>query len=150
MNNASIIAIVALASVLSACGQGDSAPKTTAATPAAAPVEPATPITAPVAAEPLAGTPTPPTTPVLAEDAGKTVYDKTCALFHAAGVAGAPLPGNKEQWAPRIAQGNATLYQHALEGYTGQAGMMPPRGGNTTLSDDEVKAAVDYMVGKSS
>ena len=49
-----------------------------------------------------------------------------------------------------MAQGKDTLYKRALEGYTGQAGMMPPRGGNPTLSDDEVKAAVDYMVGKSS
>ncbi len=42
------------------------------------------------------------------------------------------------------------LYTHALDGFTGPAGMMPPRGGNTALTDDEVKAAVDYMVGKSS
>jgi len=156
MKKASIIAVLALAGVLSACGKGDSAPKTTEAAPAApvAPAEPATPVTAPVAAEPVAGTPTPP--PAIADaapataanDAGKSVYNKTCALCHAAGVAGAPMPGNKEQWAPRIAQGHDTLYKHALEGYTGQAGMMPPRGGNTALTDDEVKAAVEYMVGK--
>lgn len=163
MKHASIIAIVSLAAVLSACGQGDSAPNTSAAAPAAAPAEPATPTTAPVAAEPLAGVPTPPATQALAdaavvataatagaEDAGKAIYDKTCALCHAAGVAGAPLPDSKEHWAARMAQGRDTLYKHAVEGYTGQAGMMPPRGGNPTLSDDEVKAAVDYMVGKSS
>ena len=163
MKHASIIAIVSLAAVLSACGQGDSAPNTSAAVPAAAPAEPATPTAAAVAAEPLAGVPTPPVMPALAdaavvaaaavagtEDAGKAIYDKTCALCHAAGLAGAPLPDSKEHWAARMAQGKDTLYKHAVEGYTGQAGMMPPRGGNPTLSDDEVKAAVDYMVGKSS
>lgn len=161
MKHAPIVVIVTLAAVLSACGQGDSAPTTSAAAPAA-PVEPATPTTAPVAAEPLAGVPTPPVTQALADatvvaaapassadDAGKAIYDKTCALCHTAGLAGAPLPGNKEQWATRMAQGQDTLYKHAVEGYTGQTGMMPPRGGNPTLSDDEVKAAVDYMTGKS-
>lgn len=155
MNRTSIIAVMALAGVLSACGQGDSAPKTSAAAPAAAPAEPPTPTAAPVAAEPVAGTPTPPppgaaVAAAPGTDVGHGVFNKTCALCHAAGVAGAPMPGNKEQWAPRIAQGKDTLYKHALEGFTGQAGMMPPRGGNSALSDDEVKAAVDYMVGKSS
>ncbi len=158
MNKASIIVVVGLAGLLSACGQGDSAPKTNAAAPApaATPAEPATPTTPPVAAEPVAGTPTPAAPGAVADaapagdEAGKGVYNKTCALCHASGVAGAPMPGNKEQWAPRIAQGKDTLYKHALEGFTGQAGMMPPRGGNTALTDDEVKAAVDYMVGKSS
>ena len=81
---------------------------------------------------------------------GKSVFNKTCALCHAAGVAGAPKPGNKDDWGPRIAQGKDTLYKHALEGFTGTKGMMPARGGSTTLTDDEVKAAVDYMVGLSS
>jgi len=77
---------------------------------------------------------------------GKSVYGKTCAMCHAAGVAGAPKPGDKADWGPRIAQGNETLYKHALEGFTGAKGMMPARGGGNTLSDDEVKAAVDHMV----
>ena len=64
-------------------------------------------------------------------------------------MAGAPLPGNKDEWAPRIAQGNDTLYKHAIEGYTGAKGLMPARGGNPKLTDDEVKAAVDFMVHKS-
>ncbi|MDI3515340.1 MAG: hypothetical protein PWP40_2569, partial [Rhodocyclaceae bacterium] len=81
--------------------------------------------------------------------AGESVYKKTCSLCHAAGVAGAPKPGDKAEWAPRIAQGNDTLYKHAIEGFTGAKGMMPPRGGGASLTDDEVKAAVDYMVAKS-
>ncbi len=80
---------------------------------------------------------------------GKSIYGKTCAMCHAAGVAGAPKPGDKEAWGPRIAQGNDTMYKHALEGFTGDHGMMPARGGNPKLTDEEVKAAVDFMVGQS-
>ena len=78
--------------------------------------------------------------------AGKSVFNKTCALCHAAGVAGAPKPGDKADWGPRIAQGNDVLYKHAIEGFTGAKGQMPPRGGATTLTDDDVKSAVNYMV----
>ncbi len=80
---------------------------------------------------------------------GKSVYNKTCSMCHAAGVAGAPKPGDKENWAPRIAQGTETLYKHSIEGYTGNSGMMPARGGNPKLTDDEMKAAVDFMVAQS-
>jgi cytochrome c5 len=66
---------------------------------------------------------------------------------HAAGVAGAPKTGDKSAWTPRIAQGANVLYDHALKGFQGKAGVMPAKGGNTALSDDDVKAAVDYMVG---
>lgn len=85
--------------------------------------------------------------PVVAENTvGKGVYGKTCAMCHAAGVAGAPKPGDKADWGPRIAQGTEVLYKHAIEGFTGAKGMMPPRGGGASLTDDEVKAAVDHMV----
>lgn len=80
-------------------------------------------------------------------DKGKKVYGSTCSLCHAAGVAGAPKAGDKAAWSPRIAQGKDTLYKHAINGFTGKTGAMPPKGGNATLSDDDVKAAVDYMVG---
>ena len=80
---------------------------------------------------------------------GKSVYNKTCSMCHAAGVAGAPKPGDKENWAPRIAQGTETMYKHSIEGYTGNSGMMPARGGNPKLTDDEMKAAVDFMVAQS-
>ncbi|MDT8998028.1 c-type cytochrome [Paucibacter sp. APW11] len=80
---------------------------------------------------------------------GKSVFGKVCAMCHAAGVAGAPKPGDKADWGPRIAQGNDTLYKHALEGFNGAKGMMPARGGGASLSDDEVRAAVDYMVAQS-
>lgn len=80
---------------------------------------------------------------------GKSTYGKTCAMCHAANVAGAPKPGDKADWTPRIAQGMDVLYKHALEGYTGAKGQMPARGGAVNLSDDDVKATVDYMVAQS-
>lgn len=76
---------------------------------------------------------------------GEEVFKKTCAMCHKAGVAGAPKPGDKADWGPRIAQGKDTLYKHAIEGFQGNKGMMPAKGGNPALSDEDVKAAVDYM-----
>jgi cytochrome c5 len=64
---------------------------------------------------------------------------------HGAGIAGAPKVGDKAAWTARIAQGNPTLYEHAIKGYQGKAGVMPPKGGSTA-PDADVKAAVDYMV----
>lgn len=72
---------------------------------------------------------------------GKSTFDSVCTVCHTAGVAGAPKFGDKAAWAPRVAQGKAALYNSALHG----KGAMPPKGGNTALSDDAVKAAVDYM-----
>lgn len=74
--------------------------------------------------------------------AGKKVYDSACFACHATGVAGSPKFGDKAAWAPRIATGKDALYNVALHG----KGAMPPKGGNMSLSDDDVKAAVDYMV----
>lgn len=82
-------------------------------------------------------------------EVGKKAYGKTCAMCHGAGVGGAPKPGDKADWGPRIAQGMDTLYKHAREGFTGAKGMMPPRGGNPSFTDDEIKAAVDYMADQS-
>lgn len=76
---------------------------------------------------------------------GKAVYEGLCVTCHGAGVAGAPKFGDKGAWGARIAQGKDTLYQHALQGFQGKAGNMPAKGGNAALSDDEVKAAVDFM-----
>lgn len=76
---------------------------------------------------------------------GKSVYETACVACHGAGIAGAPKFGDKAAWAPRIAQGKATLHKHAIEGYQGSAGFMPAKGGRTDLSDDAVEAAVDYM-----
>jgi cytochrome c5 len=132
MNKTPFILAAAVSVLLAACGGSDSGAP---AAPAAAP--------APVAAAP-APAPAAPAAPVNA--VGEGVYKKTCALCHSSGVAGAPKPGDKADWEPRIAQGDETLYKHAIEGYTGSKGMMPARGGGASLTDDEVKAAVDHMV----
>src|SRR6185437_8881331 len=76
---------------------------------------------------------------------GKATYDSTCHVCHGPGIAGAPKFGDKAAWAPRIAEGLPTLHQHALHGFQGKSGVMPPKGGNTSLSDTDVEAAVDYM-----
>ncbi|HEX5801795.1 MAG TPA: c(7)-type cytochrome triheme domain-containing protein [Azospira sp.] len=76
-------------------------------------------------------------------DSGKDVYTKVCAVCHAGGIAAAPRYGNAGDWGPRVAKGMPTLYQSALKG-TPKG--MPAKGGNLTLPDGDVKAAVDYMV----
>jgi cytochrome c5 len=77
---------------------------------------------------------------------GKTLYDANCASCHNAGMMGAPKPGDKAAWAPRIAQGNALLVSHSIKGFTGKKGMMPAKGGITTLTDEQVTTIVNYMV----
>jgi cytochrome c5 len=76
---------------------------------------------------------------------GEAVYSSVCFACHATGAAGAPKVGDKSEWLPRIAQGDATLLQHALLGYKA----MPPHGGCAACSDAEIKAAVGYMTAKS-
>ena len=72
----------------------------------------------------------------------KGTYQSACFACHGTGAAGAPKLGDKGAWGPRISKGKDTLYQHALNGFNA----MPPKGGNAGLSDDTVKAVVDYMV----
>lgn len=79
---------------------------------------------------------------------GKTVFDATCIACHGTGVAGAPKIGDKAAWKDRVAKGKATLYEHALKGFQGKTGFMPPKGGNGSLSDADVKAAVDFMLSR--
>jgi cytochrome c5 len=75
---------------------------------------------------------------------GKAVFQSSCFACHGTGAAGAPKPGDTAAWAPRLKQGVPALYEAAIKG----KGAMPPKGGNTALSDAEVKAAVDFMVGQ--
>ena len=72
-----------------------------------------------------------------------------CAACHGTGITGAPIPGQKSDWTDRIVQGIETLYDHAINGYTGAQGTMPAKGGNHSLSDESVKAAVDFMLEQS-
>jgi len=128
-NDGSIATRVAPVGSLNTSGE-PVAVASTAAAPAAAGA------TATAAAAPAASSP------------GEAAYNKVCFACHGAGIAGAPKIGDAAAWEARVAQGKDTLYKHAIEGFQGQAGMMPPKGGATDLSDDDVKGAVDFMLTK--
>ncbi len=85
------------------------------------------------------------TTPTVDKIKGEKVYKSACFACHEAGVAGSPKLGDIATWTARIATGNDALYSAAING----KGIMPPKGGNMGLSDDDVKAAVDYMIAQS-
>jgi cytochrome c5 len=76
----------------------------------------------------------------------ESIYERTCKVCHAAGVAGAPKTGDKAAWGPRVAQGKPTLYDHAMKGFKG----MPPKGTCMDCSDPEIKQLVDYLVKQAS
>ncbi|KAA6231871.1 cytochrome c5 family protein [Chlorobium phaeovibrioides] len=90
-----------------------------------------------------AAAPEAPLDPALA--AGKAVYDMSCGACHDAGMMGAPKPGDKAAWADRVAQGLDVMTQKSIDGFTGAAGMMPAKGGNMDLTDEEVGGAVAWM-----
>ena len=110
-----------------------------AATPEAVPAANLAPAPAPAAATPAVAS---------VPDIGMTVYNSACVACHGAGIAGAPKLGDKTAWTARLAQGNDVLYERAIKGFQGKAGVMPPKGGSTA-SDADVKAAVDYMIAAS-
>jgi cytochrome c5 len=84
----------------------------------------------------------------LAQD-GQAIWQGTCAVCHTEPLSGAPLVTDKAAWAPRLKKGRQALYQSALKGFTGPKGTeMPAKGGNPSLTDAQVKAAVDYMVSR--
>lgn len=116
-----VLAIAALLALLSGCGDKKDEMITSAASPGKSPLP-----------HSLA--------------TGEKVYRNTCSLCHRLGVRGAPRLGDTEDWVLRLAQGKKMLYDHAVYGYRGSSGNMPSRGSNARLSEDEVKAAVDYMV----
>ncbi len=160
-NNVRTLWIAAIAAVLTlgGCGKKEEAapaPAESAAAPAAEAPAAAAPAEAPAAeAAPAAAAPAAEAAAPAAEGApaataanekGKQIYDSVCMACHAAGIAGAPKFADKAAWAPRIAQGMDLLHEHSIKGYTGKAGMMPPKGGRADLPDADVMAAVDYMV----
>ena len=119
--------------------------------PVASPAQPETraaqPVAAskPAAAQPVDASATAPAAaaPDLAH--GQNIYRQACAFCHDRGVAGAPKTGDAAAWKMRLAQGMETLYTVAVRG----KGAMPAKGGNPSLSETDVKAAVDYMVAQS-
>ena len=82
---------------------------------------------------------------VASSKSGKDVYNSVCMSCHMSGAAGAPITGKVDQWTERLAKGNDKLYSNAINGI----GVMPAKGGLMSLSDDEVKLAVDYMLEES-
>ena len=76
---------------------------------------------------------------------GKAIFGNLCHSCHETGAAGAPKLTDKGMWAPRVAQGLDTLVKHAIEGYTGKSGIMPAKGGNPALTDEQIKATVTWM-----
>ncbi len=76
--------------------------------------------------------------------AGEVVFIKNCKVCHAQGINGAPILGNIAMWKDRLPQGEATLVMHAQQGY----GLMPAKGGNTDLPDEDIEKAVQYMISK--
>ena len=101
-----------------------------AAAPAASAPSPAMPAQASTAAAP----------------SGAELYNQVCSVCHAAGLMGAPMLTEPASWEPRIAQGVDVLRSHVLNGYQGQTGVMPPKGGRMDLSDEQVLAALQYML----
>ena len=140
MNACKLLPLV-LVAALSACGE-----KTSTASQTAPPVAAAPAVIAPIKTPtPVAAAKAPaPSAEVLAQ--GEKIYTTACVACHGAGVLNAPKFGDKALWEPRIAKGMQTLYANSINGIN----MMPARGGNAALKDDDMKAAVDYMVHKAS
>ena len=149
MKLTSILPASALALLLTACGP--QAP----ATPETAASETTSPTTSEPAGAPASSADTAPAAATAANaDAGsapgpdgKAIYNRTCALCHATGTAGAPKPGDKADLEPRLAQGMEVIHKHAIEGCTGTNGVMPARGGAASLTDDEVNSAAEFIAG---
>jgi cytochrome c5 len=109
-------------------------PPVEAPEPAAKPEEPQA-AAEPAVAEPAAETQT-------AAVDGQKIYQASCQACHAAGVAGAPKLGDKDAWAPRIAKGNDAMLSSIMNGFKA----MPPKGGCMSCSEDELRAAMEYML----
>jgi cytochrome c5 len=84
-----------------------------------------------------------------AADKGQGVYMNFCAACHDSGIAGAPKVGDAADWQKRAEKGTQALIDNAIKGYQGSTGYMPAKGGHSALSDEEVTAAVKYMLSQS-
>jgi cytochrome c5 len=77
---------------------------------------------------------------------GTQVYEQVCSACHGLGIAGAPKAGDAAAWGPRIAKGKTVLYDHALHGFSGQAGTMPAKGNRLDIPDALIEEGVDHMI----
>jgi len=153
------LALIPVLALLMTLGAGCSKQEATAPQEAAPAQETAQPMETPeaappaeapeTAAEPAAATEPAADMPAETQSAavdGQKIYDTTCHACHAAGVAGAPKLGDKDAWAPRIAKGTDALLSSVKNGLNA----MPPKGTCMACSDDELRAAMLYMVEKGS
>jgi cytochrome c5 len=151
-------ALIPVLALLILLGAGCSEKETTS-TQEIAPAQAPAPQTAEPEAPPPAETPEPaaePEAPQAAADKpadtqtasadGQKIYQASCQACHVAGVAGAPKLGDKDAWAPRIAKGNDALLSSVKNGFNA----MPPMGGCMSCSDEDLRAAIEYMVGQGS
>jgi len=76
---------------------------------------------------------------------GKILDESHCARCHDIGMAGAPKLGDKQDWSERIVDGEDVLFENAIAGVVGKNGIMPPKGGNYSLTDEEEKMVLLYM-----
>lgn len=81
---------------------------------------------------------------------GEDTYNAACTACHGPGIAGAPKMGDAAAWKGRLSKGEETLVKHAIEGFQGDTGMMPPKGGRMDISDEAITAAVQYMIAQAS
>lgn len=143
IRNASLIALIAALALTLGCSKKEEAPATAPAMqePAA---QPAPESAIEQHAEPAAAETSAPAEAEVSVSVGQQVYEKTCFVCHNTGVSGAPKLGDQKTWTALAEEGVDELTHVAING----EGAMPPRGGNPDLSDDEIRAAVTYMVGK--
>jgi cytochrome c5 len=153
--NRTLTTVLFLGVLLAACTQNQEAPATKetirrepvqAVQAVQTPVQQAAAITGESSVKMSGGTTSKTPAETAAVPDGEQVYNKVCVSCHGTGIAGAPKVGDKETWKPRIARGMQTLVNQAIKGFTGEKGVMPPKGGAPSLSDAEVEAAVRYMV----
>ena len=145
MKSTTLLSLLIVAA-LAACGDKAPAPAAASVPTANAPV-PAAPAAVPAAAPAPVAAAAAASIPAASPAelaAGEKIYAASCVSCHGAAVLGAPKLGDKPSWAPRAAKGVDVLYAHAMNGFN----MMPPRGGNAALKDEEIKSVVDFMLSK--
>jgi cytochrome c5 len=153
--NRTLAATLFMSVLLAACSRNQDAPlpkgtlRSEPAQPVQTPAQQAAAITGTLPVKMSSGMIANKPTETTATPDGEQVYGKVCVICHGKGIAGAPKVGDQEAWKPRIAKGMQTLFSHAIQGFTGDKGVMPPKGGAPTLSAAEVEAAVRYMIMKS-
>ncbi|MGK2945419.1 MAG: c-type cytochrome [Desulfuromonadales bacterium] len=147
--NAWYFGLLAALLILPACDRQEEPPKATPAAPQKQVQPVQTPMTSEKAMPPSGAMPKAESMAKGDMAVGEKVYNQSCSSCHDEGVSGAPKTGDSAAWADRIAKGMEDLNKNAINGFTGETGMMPAKGGFSTLSDDEVKAAVEYMVSQS-